>query len=157
MIVFISILFFKKLSINNFINNSLKSIFHQCNTDPAIHTNMIPYTKETKICTWKPTILQHQQLTLNRQDNITDSVSPVTFKIRRNPSCAKSSLNKDSVHISKNVSLLMAYMNWRKTPNKTQNIKQKNVVYLRVKDAVSLVKDATLFIRVILTDRRDLK
>lgn len=86
-----------------------------------------------------------------------DSVRTAILKTKRNPNCVKSSLSKDIVHTNKNASSLMDYMNLRKTPNKTQNIKQNNVVFSLLKDAVSLVKDATLSIKATTKDRRNFK
>lgn len=51
----------------------------------------------------------------------------------------------------------MDYTNLRKTPNKTPNIKQNNVVFLPLKDVVHLGKDATSFTKAILPDRRNFK
>lgn len=86
-----------------------------------------------------------------------DSVRPTILKIKRSPNCVKSSSNKDTAHINKNASSLMDYTNLRKTPNKTPNIKQNNVVFLPLKDVVHLGKDATSFTKAILPDRRNFK
>ena len=51
----------------------------------------------------------------------------------------------------------MDYTNLRKTPNKTPNIKQNNAVFSLLKDAAHLEKDATLFTKVTLRDRRRFK
>lgn len=113
--------------------------------------------KETKKPTQRPIILPHQLSTLNLHDNIMDSVRTAILKIKRSLNCVKSSLNKDTVHTNKNASSLMDYMNLRKTPNKTQNIKQNNVVFSLLKDAVSLVKDATLSTKATMKDRKNFK
>lgn len=118
---------------------------------------MNPYMKETKKPTQRLIILLHQPSTLNLHDNIMDSVRTAILKTKRNPNCVKNSLNKDIVHTNKNASSLMDYMNLRKTPNKTQNIKQNNVVFSLLKDVVSLVKDATLSTKATTKDRRNFK
>ena len=76
-----------------------------------------------------------------------DSVRPTILKTKRSLNCVKSSSNKDTAHINKNASSLMDYTNLRKTPNKTLNIKQNNVVFLSMKDVAYLVTDATSFTR----------
>lgn len=118
---------------------------------------MNPYMKETKKPTQRPIILLHQPSTLNLHDNIMDSARTAILKTKRNLNCVKSSLNKDTVHTNKNASSLMDYMNLRKTPNKTQNIKQNNVVFSLLRDAVSLVKDATLSTKATMKDRKNFK